>query len=358
MEIKASYLADEVVETCYPFGMSNDQSELTVKISRGTVVFTILLLLSLYFVFLIRDVLMTVFIAFIITVALNPATKKMQKYLKLPRFLSIIVTYLLFISTVITAFSLLLPPLVSELTGLVRFVDLPELQAELQSIKFSIIELGNLGDQIGSSLTGVITFLSSAFEGIFKIFTLIMLSLFMLLERDKLRSRLNLFTRHTRQVEQAVSFARELELQLGGWLRGQVIMMILVGLVNYVGLMLLGVPYALPLAILAGMLEILPNLGPVLAAVPAVLIALLVHGPILALIVLVFYIIVQQLESNLLSPKVIKDTADISPFMSVLSIVIGYTVGGIAGAFLALPTYIVLRVIFTVYFSDSFAAKA
>jgi len=338
--------------------MSNTPSELTVKISRSTVIFTLLLLVSVYFLYLIRDVLMLVFIAFIITVALNPSTRKIQKYLKLPRFVSIVITYLIFVMGVIAAFSLLLPPLVSELTGLVKFVDLPELQAELQSIKFSMSELGSLGDQIGSSLNGVIAFFTSAFDGLFMLFTLIMLSLFMLLERDNLRSRLSLFTRHARQVEKAIVFARELEQQLGGWIRGQIIKMIAVGAVTYIGLFLLGVPYALPLAILAGMLEVLPNLGPVLAAVPGVLIALLLQGPVMALLVLIFYIIVQQLESNLLSPKVMKDTADISPFMSVLATIIGYTVGGIGGAFLALPTFLVLRAMFVVYFRDSFAAKA
>lgn len=341
----------------YTDGMAVSDGQ-TLHISRQTIIFSVMLLLGLYFLFLIRDVLVMVFLAFILTVALNPATQKLRRWLRLSRFLSIVLTYLLFVGSVVAVFSFLLPPLLTELAGLIRFIDLPDLQAQFQSFKFSILELSDIGDQIGSSLTSVMTFLSSTFEGLFKVFTLVMLSLFMLLERESFKERLHFFAKHAKQVEQIKTFLREVELQLGGWLRGQIVMMILIGLVNYIGLTIIGVPYALPLALLAGLLEILPNLGPVLAAIPAILIALLALGPVPALIVLVFYIVVQQLESNLLSPKVIKDMADISPFMSVLSIIIGYTIAGIAGAFLALPTYIVLRVGFAVFVRDTLAQRA
>ncbi|MEX0895349.1 MAG: AI-2E family transporter [Patescibacteria group bacterium] len=324
----------------------------TVMISRSTIVFTVALLLGLYFIFQIRDVLSLAFVAFIFTVAINPATKKVQKWLKLSRLTSIITTYFIIVSAIFTIFALLLPPLVTELGGLLRYVDMPGLQEEIQGFRFSITELGNLADRIGSSVTALVTFLLSTFEGLFTVFTLIMMSLFMLIERGLLKKRLQFFFADENHVKKALSLMDETEVQLGGWIRGQVIMMIIIGCINYLGLSLLGVPYALPLAILAGILEILPNLGPVLAAVPAILIAFVALSPWMALIVLIFYVIVQQLESNVLYPKVISETADVSPLVSILSILIGYTLGGIAGAFLAVPTFILLRVIFQTYLQE------
>lgn len=337
--------------------MKKAEAQLVV-ISRSTIIFTVVFLLSLYFVFQIRDVLGLAFVAFIFTVAINPATKKVQRFFKFSRLVSIVSTYLFVVTALFTTFALLLPPLITELGGLLRYVDLPGLQNELQSFKFSITELGNIAERVGSSATALFTFLSSTFEGLFTVFTLIMMSLFMLIERDSLKKRLQFFFSNEKQVEKALGFMDETELQLGGWIRGQAIMMIIIGVVNYIGLSLLGIPYALPLAILAGMLEILPNLGPVLAAIPAILIAFVVISPWMALVVLVFYVVVQQLESNVLYPKVISETADVSPLVAILSILIGYTLSGIAGAFIAVPTFILLRVFFQIYLQERMVSSS
>lgn len=338
--------------------MKKSAPDHTVTISRGTILFTIAVLIGLYFLFQIREVLFLAFLAFILTVALNPATKKIQRWFKLPRMASIIFTYIFFVSAIFTAFALLLPPLVYELSGLLRYIDMPGLQQEIQNFRFSITEIGSVVERIGTSITALVGVLSTTFTSVFTIFTLIMMSLFMLMERDSLRKRLEFFIKKDGQINQTIAFFDEIELQLGGWLRGQIIMMLIVGTVNYIGLSLLGVPYALPLALLAGMLEILPNLGPILAAIPAILIALMTLGPVMALVVLVFYVVVQQLESNILVPKVIKDTADVSPLVSVVSILTGYTLAGIAGAFLAVPTFILLRVIFQIYFQERMENRA
>ena len=166
-------------------------------------------------------------------------------------------------------------------------------------------------------------------------------------ERPHLYKKIGWFTKDKKHFKKAEEFIDLLESELGGWVRGEVILMLTIATLTYVGLLLFGIPYALPLAILAGFLEILPNIGPIIAAAPAVFLAYITFGPVMALVVAVFSIIVQQLENNVIVPKVMKDNANVNPLMSILVIVIGLQLAGIFGALLAVPGYIVFRAFYT-----------
>lgn len=128
------------------------------------------------------------------------------------------------------------------------------------------------------------------------------------------------------------------------YFRGQLILSLLIGLIIGVGTSLLGLPGALLLGILAGLLEVLPNIGPVLAAIPAVLFALLQGSSVLsvsklvfALIVILFYSVVQQLENNIIVPRLIGQAVDLPPILVMVGVIVGASVGGILGAFMAAP---------------------
>ncbi|PDV97866.1 AI-2E family transporter [Candidatus Chloroploca asiatica] len=126
--------------------------------------------------------------------------------------------------------------------------------------------------------------------------------------------------------------------------RGQITLMIIIGGVVWLGLTLLGVPGALSLAIIAGLLEVVPNLGPVVATIPAVIVALLqgstylpVNNVVLALIVIIFYVIVQQLENSLIVPRVLGEAVELPPLVVMTGVLVGGSVAGILGALLATP---------------------
>jgi predicted PurR-regulated permease PerM len=128
------------------------------------------------------------------------------------------------------------------------------------------------------------------------------------------------------------------------YFRGQLILSLLIGLIIGVGTALLGLPGALLLGILAGLLEVLPNIGPVLAAIPAILLALLQGSSVLSvsnlvfvLIVILFYTIVQQLENNIIVPRLIGQAVDLPPILVMAGVLVGASVGGILGAFMAAP---------------------
>ena len=135
-------------------------------------------------------------------------------------------------------------------------------------------------------------------------------------------------------------------------MRGQLLLMLAIGLATFLGLILLGIPYALPLAILAGLLEIIPTLGPILAAVPAVIIALTI-SPGMAIVVVGLYIVIQMLENNILVPKIMQRAVGLNPVIVIIGVVIGANLLGVAGALLSIPFIALLAVLYRGFSSSS-----
>ena len=124
--------------------------------------------------------------------------------------------------------------------------------------------------------------------------------------------------------------------KLGLWLRGQLILCLVIFILTYIGLLILGVKYALIIAVIAGLTEFIPYLGPVLGAIPAVFIAF-TQSPTLALFTAILYIIIQQIENNFLVPKIMQKAVGLNPIVSIVAIMIGFSVGGVVGALLSIP---------------------
>lgn len=314
-----------------------------VEVSPSIILFTVFFLLGIWFLFLIHNILLLLFLAFILMVALNPAVTKLEKKYRFPRSVAMVTVYLLVVFGGIGAIGLVIPPLVAELYLLVRTLNIPFIQEQIRNFTFSVSELNQLVGTVGSSLNVAFSLISSTFSSLFTVFTLMIMSFYLMLDRPHLHKKINWFTNDQRHIEKTKNFLDSLESQLGGWVRGQIILMVVIGIMTFVGLSLLSIPYALPLALMAGALEILPNLGPTISAVPAVIIAFIYLNPIMGGITILFYILVQQLENNLIVPKIMKDNADVNPLVAILSILIGFELVGVAGALLGVPGYIVLR---------------
>jgi predicted PurR-regulated permease PerM len=139
--------------------------------------------------------------------------------------------------------------------------------------------------------------------------------------------------------------------KMGQWLRAQLILGLVVGIAVYIGLKILGVEYALLLALIAGVLEIVPYLGPILAVVPALMIGL-AQSPIIGLSVLGLYLLIQQVENNILVPKIMQTVTGLNPVISILALLVGLKAGGIAGAILAIPLAMMAVVILEDLFRD------
>jgi predicted PurR-regulated permease PerM len=322
-------------------------TEHNVSISYRTILLTIFTLIGLLVIFLIKDILLAIFLAVIIMSALNPAVTSLEKK-KIPRPLGIFLMYVTIIGILALLIFLIVPPLGKELNNLLKVFKINDLPTVFSELKFDINGISTLLSQYGGSVGSLINILTSTFSSIIFFFTTLVLGFYLLLERKELHEKGQWLIQSGRVQNMAEQMIDEMEIQLGGWVRGQSMLMIVIGLITFISLTLLNVPYALPLAVLAGLLEILPNIGPTIAAMPAIFVAFLVD-PRMALIVMLFYIIVQQIENNLLVPKIMKAAVNVDPLVSIVAVLIGVQLGGVLGALLAIPTYIFCRSFFRIY---------
>jgi predicted PurR-regulated permease PerM len=151
---------------------------------------------------------------------------------------------------------------------------------------------------------------------------------------------------HKERHEMVFRTLGQIDEKLGAWLRGQLVLSATIGVVTFLALTILGVPYALPLAVLAGVLEVIPTLGPTLAAIPAVIVALTIT-PSLALIVIITYVIIQMLENNFLVPKIMQKAVGLNPVIVIIGVMVGANLMGVTGALLSIPFISFLVVLFS-----------
>jgi predicted PurR-regulated permease PerM len=233
----------------------------------------------------------------------------------------------------------LVPPLVEQSS---KFISrLPQDVAQLSQgrFDFSVFEshFATLPQQI-------LKIVVSTFNNVIQIFTLMVVVFYLIIERKNLKKYLTFLFGTGDKEKHAEQFITKLELKLGSWVRGQLALMLIVGLMSYIGLTFLGVEFAVPLAFIAGLLEIIPNIGPTLSMVPAILVAL-GTSPILGLAVFALYFVIQQLENNLIVPKIFSKAVGVSPLVVIISLMIGFRVAGATGAILSLPTVLFLEIL-------------
>ena len=181
-------------------------------------------------------------------------------------------------------------------------------------------------------------------QGIITIVTTLMVGFYWLTEKQIIkRVFLSFFVLDDRRT-QALTIWDDIETKLGGWIRGQLILMALIGIVASIGYSLMGLRFALLLGLIAGLCEIIPFFGPWISGVPAVLIAL-TQSWRLALVVVVFIIAIQMLEGNVLVPRVMRGSVGLSPLLVVLAVLVGSTILGPAGGVIAIPVAAAIQVL-------------
>ncbi len=201
-----------------------------------------------------------------------------------------------------------------------------------------------VGSYLNSVPSNLLKIAAGAFSNILDILALFFLSYYLVLERPNLHKYLLRFFENHNAEERAEGLVLAIEHQVGGWVRGELLLMAVIGVMTYFGLVLLGVPYALPLAVIAGLLELVPNLGPTMAAIPAIIIGLTI-SPVVALGTLIMAVIIQQLENNFIVPKIMQSATGTQPLITILVLLVGFTLGGIPGAVLGMPIYLTIQTI-------------
>lgn len=306
------------------------------------------ILLGLWFLYLIRDIVLLLFLVLIIVMALDPIValwqKKMRRSLAVALLVSIIVAVLAII------ISLLLPPLIGQINELAN--NLPTYsQSVNNTIHAPFFEntaltqriLQTVSEQLSNFSRGFINTTLGILGGLVTFLTVFVLSIYLLLEEKGIRNFIVslLPTENREHIYRAVSKIGD---KLGSWLRGQLLLMIVIGVSTTIWTSILGLPYALTLGLWAGLTEVIPFLGPILGGVPIILFAFL-DSPLTALIALVLIVITQQIEANFLVPKVMQKSVGLSPVIVIIALMIGSKLFGITGTILSVPFAAALMVV-------------
>lgn len=310
-----------------------------VEISHKTIIFTFFFLLFVWFLYFIRDIVFQVFAALLLVSILNPVITKLTN-LKVPKGITIILAYILIFGFLGLAIGSVIPPLVEETTNLAN--NLPSFFQNSEISKYINEDvIKQITSQLGSLPGYLVKSVFSFFNNILSILTVAIFSFYLLLVRDKLDSNIE-FLFGKEKSKSISSLINTLEVRLGGWARGQLFLMLTIGVLSYIGLLVLGIPYALPLAILAGIFEIVPYIGPIIAAVPAIILAFSI-SPFLGFAVIGLTILIQQIENYLLVPKIMEKSTGVSPVIILISLAVGYRLAGVSGMIISIPVVIIIQ---------------
>jgi len=312
-----------------------------IDISHRTIIFTVLLLLGLYFLYFIRGILLMLFVSFLLMTILDPLVNLLTR-LRIHRNLSILITYILVIGVFGGTIALIVPVLVQQTTSFVSA--LPAYLSNI-GIDTSLTNglLGGMLQQIG----GVLDFTFSVFSNLFSVITVLVFTFYMLVGYSGVRSQISSLLGDARG-QKVTKLIIAIEEHLGRWSRGQLLLMLSVAIGNYLGYVLLKIPFALPLAVLTGILEIVPTLGPIVSAIPAVLIGFGI-SPLTGIGAAAVGFLVNQLENYVLVPKIMQKSTGVSPLMILISIAICARLAGVMGVIIAVPFVITLQVILKEY---------
>lgn len=312
-----------------------------IEISHRTIIFAVFFLILLNFLWVIKDLVFSLFVAFIVMSALKPFVDFLVKK-RVPRGLGVAFIYLLFIAFLFMALFVIFPPLILESTNLFR--NLPGI---FEGISPTILDNFNF-DQFANILPNITNQFLGIFKSVFSnaIFTITTLffGFYFLLQDDLVKKSLFNFFKED-QIKSVSDIYDKVEKRMSAWFWGELVLMLAVGIMTFAGLNLIGMKYALALAVLAGLLEVIPNLGPTISAIPAILIGLS-HSYLLGITALVLYFVIQQLENNLVVPLVMKKAVGLNPIITLIALIIGGRIAGVLGVILAIPTTLFLEVLF------------
>jgi predicted PurR-regulated permease PerM len=309
---------------------------------------------ALYLVYLIRDVVVLLFIAIFLAVALGPAVDFFHRR-KLPRAASILLVYLLGLLTVFLIGLLVVPPIVDQVRDVARKA--PQYIQDIRDNKtlreyddkYKITQkLEEQANKLPSVLGSAAGTLQSVTVGVFsaavKLIAVLSITFFLLLDGQRLMNFLFGLIRPDRETR-VRGLAGQVYGAVAGYVAGNLIISVVAGLVTYTTLELLGVPFAVPLAVLVAFLDLIPLVGATIGAVFVGLITLFVDFPTATIVWIIVIVVYQQLENHIVQPIVYRQTVDVRPLVVIVSILIGAALLGVLGALVAIPVAATVQIL-------------
>lgn len=321
-----------------------------LEISTLSIVKVIAVVLGIVLVYYILDILALLFVAFIIAASMSYPTNWLVKN-KIPRLLAVIISYVVLFIIVALLIWMVIPPLAGELSNLSSTLPdyITKLQSSVNWLQNAIIPtdlisnteiLKNISSRLSLFSNNIFSTIGSIFGGIISFLVVMVISIYLTLQQHGLKKALLAIIPMTHQVY-AGNLIDRIEKRVGGWVAGQLLLALIIGTMTYIGLTLLGVKYALALAVMSGILEIVPYIGPIISAIIAAGLAI-IQSPILAIWVLVLFFIIQQSENHLIVPLVMSRTVGLNPLTVIIAILIGEKLAGLFGILISVPAAAIL----------------
>jgi predicted PurR-regulated permease PerM len=322
-----------------------------------TVAVVVAVVVAVWALYLVRQVIVLIYVSVLLAISFSPLVRLIERQTvlpvgtRIPRWLAILIVYLGILGVVTAIALIVMPPLLTQArdfaTHLPDLVDRAQRYLVARSILAERKTFGEIVQQAPGSTDVVgralLTFWG-LFGGMLGLVSIVILTFYLLVDADSVFAGIvRLFPRERRLRVHAVS--RQIGIKVSAWLIGQLILAGVIGATSALWLGFLGVPYFYVLALIAAIGEMIPIVGPILAAIPGIMVALATSWK-LALLVAAFYLAQQQLEANILVPKLMERQVGLTPVAIMVALLLGGALLGIPGAILAVPTAAILQVVF------------
>jgi predicted PurR-regulated permease PerM len=328
-----------------------------ITITTGSWVRAVAVIALSYALFNVYQFVLGIMVAIILASAIEPIAQWARRR-NIPRLPTVIAVYFLTAVLISGFFYFLLLPLIGEVTGFVKTLTIYSNSVMSDSILSGMFETQNvfagldtpaiMGDlsnylnNFSSFLShGIFTSLAAVSGGVVSFMLIIVLSFYLAVQDDGIAKFLRVITPVAHEPY-VINLWHRSNVKIGRWMQGQILLGVLVMILVYVGLLIIGAPHALLLAVLAGVLELIPIFGPIIAAIPAVFVAYASMGATTAIIVAALYLVIQQFENHLIYPMVVKKVVGVPPMISIIALVIGGQLGGFLGLLVSVPIAAVL----------------
>lgn len=320
--------------------------EIKVSITSGTVFAALFIVAGAYLFWLLRDLALLVLTAIVIASAIEPGVAFFIRH-RFPRFISALLVYVLVFGSVFALIFFLFPPIIADAAGFLSATPkyLETLNAASPFGSTSLIGGGessftqtllSLQHVFTATSGGVLQLLITFFGGIFSLVLVIVLSFYFALQDTGVDDFLRMVM-PVAYEEYSVDLWKRSQKKIGLWMQGQILLSVIVGILVYLGLLIIGVPYALLLSVFTAVAEIIPVFGSLIAGTAAAIVGYSTGGVPLGLIVAGLYIVVNQFESNLIYPLIVKKIVGLPPLLVIVALIAGYTLAGFLGVLLSVP---------------------
>ncbi|MBI2409419.1 AI-2E family transporter [Candidatus Kaiserbacteria bacterium] len=324
--------------------------EIRMAVAPGTLVTALVIIAGAYIFWLLRDLFLLVLAAIVIASAIEPGVAFFVRR-RLPRFAAALLVYVLVFGSVFSILYFFFPPIIADaasfFSAMPRYLetinapeslDITARGNEIQSFLQTLLSFRTVFSETSG---GVLQLLVTFFGGMFSLALVIVLSFYFALQDTGVDDFLRLVM-PVKYEEYSIDLWKRAQKKIGRWMQGQILLSVIVAILIYLGLLIIGVPFALLLAVFSALAAIIPVFGSIIAGTVAAIVAYSEGGIPLGFLVAGLYVVVNQFESNLIYPLIVKKIVGIPPILVIVALIAGYTLAGFLGVLLSVPLSAVL----------------